>query len=68
MMIGGGGDDEERPSYGRKEESEEMGPSLLGMGRKRAAKNIMRALEDGDVMALDKALAAHYNACAGDEE
>lgn len=73
MVIGGpskGKDDEERPSYGKRGESEdsEGGSMLSGMTRKRASKDILRAIEEGDVSALDKALAAHYAACSGDDE
>lgn len=74
MVIGGPGGkdgDDEKPSfggkkYGREEESEESegGSALMGMGRKRAAKDVLRAIEEGDPMALDKALAAHYDACS----
>lgn len=71
MLIGGpkGGDDEEKSSlFGKKSEESEGGPSLMGMGRKRYAKDIMRALEGGDVGAFDKALYAYLEACQGEEE
>ncbi len=73
-LIGGPGSKDEKPSFGKKfgreEESEESesGPSLMGMGRKRYAKDILGAIEAGDAGALDKALAAHYEACTGAEE
>lgn len=74
MVIGGPGKgDGEKPSFEKKygnEESEESEgrSSLMGMGRKRYAKDILRAIEEGDASALDKALGAHYEACSGDEE
>jgi hypothetical protein len=71
MVIGGPkGGDGDKPSYGKKEEdSEEGGESKLsGMGRKRAAEDILRAIEDGDASALDKALYSHKMACSGAEE
>lgn len=46
------------------------GPSLSSVARRKAAAKVAAALDSGDVNALDKALAAHYEACAsgGEEE
>lgn len=73
MVIGGPSKgDSEKPSFGGKsskdEEESEGGSMLSGMGRKRAAKDILRAIDDGDAGALDKALAAHYSACEDTDE
>lgn len=57
----GGGDEEEGP------EGKSHGPGidLSGMGKKRAAKDVLSALEAGDAGALSAALEAHYEACQG---
>lgn len=71
MVIGGPGkhDEDKYSSKRDSEESEEGSESKLsGMGRKRAAEDILRAVEDGDASALDKALSAHYDACKGGDE
>lgn len=72
MVIGGPSKgDDEKPSFGGKskdEDESEGGSMLSGMGRKKAAKDILRAIEDGDASALDKALAAHYSACEDADE
>jgi hypothetical protein len=71
-VIGGPGDKGERPSFGKRsadeDESGDSGPSIMEMGSKRYAKDILAAVESGDVGALDKALKRHYEVCAGGSE
>ena len=70
MIIGGYGkkpanDDGEKPESKEGEASAEKKdgePSLSVM----AAKKVLRAMEAGDASALDKALQAHHEACAGE--
>lgn len=64
QMSKGSGDSESGDDYGKSE----SGPSLMEMGRKRAAEAVLRAIEGSDPIALDKALADHYQACEGGDE
>ncbi len=52
------------------DETEDKGESLTSMGRKKAAKAVLAAIESSDAGALDTALADHAYACEseGSEE
>jgi hypothetical protein len=75
MVIGGPSDKGDKPMFGgkkfgrtqegREDESDEKEMDLGAMGSKRAAKDIIAAIESGDAGALDKALKAHYECCHG---
>lgn len=69
MMLGGPGYKKAKPGM---EEEEDVRPrpkpGLAGMGKMRAAKDAMAAMEAGDAGAFSEALEAHYAACQTEEE
>lgn len=58
--------DAEMVDDGAEEGGEPEAASLSSMAGRKAAKNILAAIESGDSAALDKALTAHYEACSGE--
>lgn len=71
LMLGGSKDpkdredrDEDRPRYGRAQGEEAGDRDPAKRLRTRASEDILQAIADEDPQALDKALAAHYEACS----